>query len=183
VVVGSHVPLADAQLAALLQEPGCVGVEVQVDKVLRVLEGPLPDRMLPSLEMAWGGQLEQALASGRTPVLFTSRGEAPCAGARQRRRLGTALAGITARLAAARAPRLGYLISKGGITSHTLLAEGLAAGRVQLQGQLLPGLSLVLAGVDGDAPASLPVLTLPGNLGAAETLRRAWRRMENPDAA
>jgi len=183
VVVGSHVPLADAQLAALLEEPGCAGVEVQVEKVLRVLEGPLPDRMLRSLEQAWREGLERVLASGRTPVLFTSRGETPCSGAGERRRLGTVLAGITARLAAAQAPRLGYVLSKGGITSQTLLAEGLAVDRVQLQGQLLPGLSLVLAAQDRDGQAPLPVLTMPGNLGDGDTLRRAWRCMETPASA
>jgi uncharacterized protein YgbK (DUF1537 family) len=89
----------------------------------------------------------------------------------RRRRLGLELAALMARLAGRLAPQLGYLISKGGITSHTLLAEGLGAGAVELQGQLLPGLSVVLAG-------DLPVLTFPGNLGDGETLRQAWRLME-----
>jgi len=82
-----------------------------------------------------------------------------------------------ARLAAALAPQLGYLISKGGITSHTLLAEGLGVAQVELQGQLLPGLSLVLTPAEAPVPR-LPVLTFPGNLGEAETLRQAWRLME-----
>ena len=72
-----------------------------------------------------------------------------------------------ARLVAAVAPQLGYLISKGGITTHTLLADGLQCDQVELQGQLLPGLSLVLAG-------DLPVVTFPGNLGDPETLHQAW---------
>jgi uncharacterized protein YgbK (DUF1537 family) len=79
------------------------------------------------------------------------------------------------------APQLGYLISKGGITTQTLLAEGLALTVVALQGQLLPGLSLVLAGPSPPPPgggAPLPVLTFPGNLGDDGTLREAWRRME-----
>lgn len=82
-----------------------------------------------------------------------------------------------ARLAAALAPGLGYVISKGGITTHTLLADGLALASVELQGQLLPGLSLVLTPADGPEPG-LPVLTFPGNLGDAQTLRQAWRCME-----
>jgi len=95
----------------------------------------------------------------------------------QRRRLGDALAALMARLAAALAPQLGYLISKGGITTHTLLADGLGLARVELQGQLLPGLSLVLTPGDGVVP-DLPVLTFPGNLGDPKTLRAAWRWME-----
>ena len=177
VLVGSHVPLADAQLARLLADPGCVGVELLVDRVQRALEGPLPDLLLASLEQEWRERLETLLAAGHTPVLFTSRGERPCRHAAERRALGLALAGLMARLAAALAPRLGYLISKGGITSHTLLADGLGLARVELQGQLLPGLSLLLTPPDAVPPA-LPVLTFPGNLGEAPTLWEAWRRME-----
>jgi uncharacterized protein YgbK (DUF1537 family) len=179
VLVGSHVPLADAQLAQLLAEPGCGGVEVQVAQLQRVLEGPVPHHLLASLEQEWHGRLLRLLESGRTPVLSTSRGELLCRHAAERRALGIALAEVMARLAASLAPRLGYLISKGGITSHTLLADGLQQTMVALQGQLLPGLSLVLPAQDAD-PASqgLPVLTMPGNLGEADTLRQAWRLME-----
>lgn len=177
VLVGSHVPLADRQLEHLLAEPGCVGVELEVAKVQRLLEGPEPVRLLASLELAWGQRLADVLAGGHTPVLFTTRGEARCRHAQERRVLGLALAGVMARLAAAVAPDLGYLISKGGITTHTLLADGLALEQVELQGQLLPGLSLVLAAPDTDQEP-LPVLTFPGNLGDDGTLREAWRWME-----
>lgn len=74
VLVGSHVPLADAQLELLLQEPDCVGLELPVAKLARVLEGPLPGPLLVSLEHDWLVQLQELLAQGRTPVLFTSRG-------------------------------------------------------------------------------------------------------------
>ena len=177
VLVGSHVPLADAQLAVLLETPACVGVEIPVAKVARVVEGPAPQELLASLECQWLSELQAVLAAGATPVLFTSRGELHCASAAQRRRLGTALAGLMARLAAQLAPKLGYVISKGGITSHTLLADGLGARAVELQGQLLPGLSLVLTPADAPVPA-LPVLTFPGNLGEAQTLRQAWELLQ-----
>ncbi len=177
VLVGSHVPLADAQLQRLLAEPGCGGVELPVAKLARVLEGPAPDALLTSLEAQWGEQLEALLASGRTPVLFTSRGEQVCRHTEERRRLGQELAGLMARLAARLAPRLGYLISKGGITSHTLLADGLDLEWVDLQGQLLPGLSLVRVPAAGPAE-NLPVLTFPGNLGDGDSLAQAWALME-----
>jgi uncharacterized protein YgbK (DUF1537 family) len=77
-----------------------------------------------------------------------------------------------ARLVAALTPELGYVISKGGITTHTLLADGLDLDHVLLQGQLRPGLSLVLA-------ADLPVVTFPGNLGDGETLLQSWQLLEN----
>jgi len=177
VMVGSHVPLADAQLERLLAEPGCRGLELPVAKLARVLEGPLTGPLLASLERDWLVELRATLAAGRTPVLFTSRGELACASVPARRRLGAGLAACMARLAGALAPQLGYLISKGGTTSHALLADGLGLGAVELQGQLLPGLSVLLTPVEA-AAAALPVLTFPGNLGGAGTLRQAWRLME-----
>jgi uncharacterized protein YgbK (DUF1537 family) len=49
---------------------------------------------------------------------------------------------------------------------------------VELQGQLLPGLSLVLTPAEA-AVAGLPVLTMPGNLGDADSLVQAWALLEN----
>ncbi len=177
VVVGSHVPLADHQLAQLLQEPACEGVEIPVAKLARVLDGPAAPELIRSLERSWLEQLQAALDRGRTPVMFSSRGELVCASAEERRRFGLELAALMARLAAALAPQLGLIISKGGITTHTLLADGLGLDWVELQGQLLPGLSVVLTPSDATVPG-LPVITFPGNLGDASGLRQAWRLME-----
>ena len=185
VLVGSHVTLADAQLAALLAEPACGGVELEVAKVDRVLAGPLPDRLLPSLESGWLERLQAVLTRGQTPVLFTSRGELACRSPAERRALGEALASLMARIAAQLAPQLGYLISKGGITSQTLLAHGLDLAVLRLEGQLLPGLSLLRpagAGVP-QALAGLPLITFPGNLGDGQTLLESWRLMEGRGSA
>jgi uncharacterized protein YgbK (DUF1537 family) len=182
VLVGSHVPLADAQLAHLLAaEPGCALVELDVAKLQRLLEGPAPAELLASLEAAWLARLQAVLAAGRTPVLASSRGELHCASSAERRRLGLALAALMARLAGALAPGLGCVISKGGITSHSLLADGLGCSAVELQGQLLPGLSLVLTGPEATVP-DLPVLTCPGNLGDAATLHQALTLIERAPA-
>jgi uncharacterized protein YgbK (DUF1537 family) len=177
VVVGSHVPLADQQLEQLLQEPACEGVEIPVAKLARVLDGPAAAELIWSLERSWLEQLQTALDQGRTPVLFSSRGELVCASAQERRRFGLELAALMARLTSALAPQLGLIISKGGITTHTLLADGLGLDWVELQGQLLPGLSVVLTPADATVPG-LPVMTFPGNLGDASGLSQAWRLME-----
>ena len=178
VLVGSHVPLADSQLERLLAQPACAGVELDVALVARLLAAPEPGHQLAALAADLAAQLQRLLVPGQTPVLFTSRGEFSCRDATERWALGEALASLMGRLAGRLAPGLGYLISKGGITSHTLLADGLALDRVELQGQLLPGLSLVLTPAEA-AVAGLPVLTMPGNLGDADSLVQAWALLEN----
>ena len=183
VVVGSHVSLADEQLKSLLANEGCRGIELPVARIARVLEGGSPDLLLPDLEAEWRSQLEQALEEGLTPVLFSSRGEllfgAGAAAAARRLRFGMELASLMARLLAAVAPRLGYLISKGGITTGTLLVEGLGLEAVQLEGQLLPGLSLVRAMETAtemtEQIRALPVITFPGNLGTEHSLKDTWQ--------
>ena len=176
VVVGSYVPLADQQLERLLQDPGCHGLELPVRRIARVLEGGTPDLLLADLEREWLQQLREMLAGDATPVLYSSRGELGFASLPQRRHFSLQLAQVMARLAAALAPDLGYLISKGGTTTQTLLSKGLGLTAVQLEGQLLPGLSLVRPSEGRNA--GLPILTFPGNLGSADTLRDAWQRME-----
>jgi len=176
VLVGSHVPLSDRQLERLLAEAGCEGVELPVAAYL-------PDELPELLEAQLLARLRTVLAAGRTAVLFTSRGERLPGAGGARRRLGLRLAAAMARLAAALAGELGYLISKGGITSHTLLADGLGLAMLELQGQLLPGLSLVLPAQASGPAAGLPVLTFPGNLGDADTLVEAWRWLETGQAA
>ena len=176
VMVGSYVPLADQQLTCLLKEPECLGIELPVRRIARVLDGPTPDWLLDDLQRDWLEQISGALEQNRTPVLYTSRGELAFASEAAGRRFARELAALMGRLAAAVAPRLGYLISKGGITTQTLLARGLALESVQLEGQLLPGLSLVRPSTG--PLADLPILTFPGNLGSAGTLLEAWQRMQ-----
>ena len=183
VVVGSHVSLADQQLKSLLANERCRGIDLPVARIARVLEGGSPDLLLPDLEAEWRSQLEQALEEGLTPVLFSSRGEllfgVGAAALVRRLRFGMELASLMARLLAGLAPRLGYLISKGGITTGTLLAEGLGLEAVQLEGQLSPGLSLVRAietATDMTEPMrALPVITFPGNLGTEHSLKETWQ--------
>ena len=162
-------------------------MEFPVARVARILEGGTPDLLLPDLEKELQGFIEAVLRSGRTPVLFTSRGELHFgsgeAAAELRLIFGMQLARVMARLVASLVPKLGYVISKGGITTATLLRDGFDLSSVDLEGQLLPGLSLVMAMVGSDRSAefsvALPVVTFPGNLGDPETLREAWLLMEN----
>ena len=160
----------------LLRDPRCIGLELPVRRIARVLAGGTQDLLLADLEREWCEQLQALLQSGRTPVLFTSRGEIRLASASEGRLLSQTLARLMGRLAKAVVPGLGYLISKGGITTQTLLADGLGLEAVELEGQLMPGLSLVRPSV-GVAQA-LPILTFPGNLGTDSSLFEAWQWMQ-----
>jgi uncharacterized protein YgbK (DUF1537 family) len=72
---------------------------------------------------------------------------------------------------------LGFLISKGGITSNDVLSEGLALARSRVLGQVLPGCSVVRCPDDHPRHPGLPVVIFPGNVGDDGALALAYRRM------
>ena len=92
-------------------------------------------------------------------------------------RFGVFLAQLMGRLVNRISDRLGYIICKGGITTHILISEGLKIKFVKLKGQILPGLSVVCS-CDKDK-SKLPIITFPGNLGDKGTLLESLKIMES----
>ena len=72
---------------------------------------------------------------------------------------------------------IGYLVSKGGITSNVILSNGLKANYVYLQGQIITGISLVTLKLENEE--NLPIVTFPGNIGSQESLVTVWKILEN----
>ena len=170
ILVGSHQPGADRQLATLLTTPSVKGLEIPLE---RLEHGPDPS-LAPALAAALRYILHQEC---RTVVLYTSRGERLRGDEAGQLALAEAVAELQETLLAPLCPGLGYVISKGGSTSDTLLRHGLGLDRVVLRGQVMPGISLV----QPPAPQGqirLPVICVPGNMGTDETLLDLHRLME-----
>ncbi|HUX19396.1 MAG TPA: nucleotide-binding domain containing protein, partial [Acidithiobacillus sp.] len=70
-----------------------------------------------------------------------------------------------------------YLISKGGITSNDVLSSGLALRMARVMGQILPGCSVVACPADHPRYPGMPVVIFPGNVGDADSLALARRRL------
>jgi len=72
---------------------------------------------------------------------------------------------------------IGYLISKGGITTNSILSKGINADYVYLEGQILTGISVVTYKLKNDE--KLPIVTHPGNIGPKDSLVNIWKVFEN----
>jgi uncharacterized protein YgbK (DUF1537 family) len=72
---------------------------------------------------------------------------------------------------------LGFLISKGGITSNDVLSSGLALRTSRVVGQILPGCSVVRCPADHPRYPQLPVVIFPGNVGGEDALAEAYARL------
>ncbi len=178
VVVGSHVELADQQLEVLLQHDQCIGVEIPVKKIVSLYQGGFPDISLRDLEKLLSEELDSIMTTNKTPVLYTSRGEIEFNSAKERLSFGVELAELIARIVRKLEAKLGYIISKGGITTQFILLKGFELSQVNLQGQILPGLSVVCP-EKKNRGEELPIITFPGNLGDKYTLLNTWKIMES----
>ncbi len=169
IVVGSHVRKTTEQLERLLQEPGLEAIEVDVD----ACAGDAGSRQLPAI-------LQRAAAAhdkGLDVVIYTSRSERRFADQAARLAFGEGVSAFLMAVVRGLPEDLGFLISKGGITSNDVLSSGLALRMARVMGQILPGCSVVTCPADHPRTPNLPVVIFPGNVGDAEGLALVRRRL------
>jgi uncharacterized protein YgbK (DUF1537 family) len=168
VVVGSHVRKTTAQLERLLAEPGTVGVEVAVDR--------LPQGRTELLAEV-SRTVAEAHVEGKTPVVFTSRVERLFPDQAARLAFGEEVSALLMDIVRALPRTLGYLVSKGGITSNDVLSQALALRTSRVLGQVIPGCSVVRCPPDHPRFPDLPVVVFPGNVGDEAALATVYRRL------
>ena len=177
IMVGSHVQLATDQLEFLLQDKSCEAVEISVSKLSDIfaLEDEDCRQEMLEMELILLLKIYKILDNKKIPVLYTTRKEMKFSSRAIRMKFGLELAEFMAILVGKITHKLGYIISKGGITTQLLLQKGLNYNQVNLKGQILPGLSIVQS---NSGHNNLPVVTFPGNLGNKKTLLESFRLME-----
>ncbi len=176
IMVGSHVKLATDQLEVLLKDDSCEGLEIPVSKLADIFAlEDFQDEIL-ELEEILLSRIDNILDIKKVPVLYTSREEMKFSSHSKRMNFGLELAEFMAILVGKISNKLGYIISKGGITTQLLLKKGLNFNHLDLKGQILPGLSIVKSNSN---QYDMPVVTFPGNLGNEKTLLESFRLMES----
>lgn len=172
VIVGSHVKKTTEQLQSLLQESGVVGVEINVSDLLA--DSPIKGEDLLSGILAKVTKIHQA---GKTPVVYTSRQELSFSDVETRLKFGAAVSSLLMDIVQGLPADIGFLISKGGITSNDVLSTGLGITAARIVGQILPGCSIVLTPKDHRRFPNLPVVLFPGNVGDARGLATVYQRL------
>jgi uncharacterized protein YgbK (DUF1537 family) len=110
-------------------------------------------------------------------VIFTSRAERTFADQATRLAFGDRVSAFLMAVVRGLPGTLGFLISKGGITSNDVLSTGLALASSRVLGQILPGCSVVRCPADHPRYPDLPVVIFPGNVGDEEALAEVFRRL------
>jgi uncharacterized protein YgbK (DUF1537 family) len=168
VIVGSHVPKTTRQLHELLKMPGVAAIEVDVQRL------PHEHTQLRAEVLA---RAEALHAAGRTAVVYTSRRERQFADQQARLIFGEQVSGFLMDVVHGLPTSLGFLVSKGGITSNDVLSSGLALRTARLLGQILPGVSVVRCPPTHVRFANMPVVIFPGNVGDDHALATVLERL------
>ncbi len=174
VIVGSHVKKTTAQLGQLLKMPGISPIEVDVERLDEMRDALLRDTLLAC---------ELSHARGLTPVVYTSRVEKQFPDQTTRLAFGDRVSAFLMDVVRNLPESIGFLISKGGITSNDVLSKGLALRTSRVLGQILPGCSVVRCPADHPRYPDLPVVIFPGNVGDDNALASAYARLTGMVAA
>ena len=177
IVVGSYVELTTLQLNKVLEISLCKPIEINVFKLYEFFK--IGDNLnLNSLKKLILNSIRQNLIRESIPVLYTSREIISPIDKNDLIQFQLFLSAFIAEIVSAIKNEIGYLISKGGITTNTIISEGLKADSVYLEGQILPGISLVTFNLLKQK-GKLPIVTFPGNMGNKMSLVQALEILEN----
>jgi uncharacterized protein YgbK (DUF1537 family) len=172
VIVGSHVKKTTDQLERLLEEPNTVRIEINVSHLLEDSPQNRNQLLDETLE-----KIRTAHEDGKTPVIYTSREELKFANTELRLEFGAAVSTLLMDILRGMPADIGFLISKGGITSNDVLSTGLSLKSVRQIGQIIPGCSVVKTEADHPLFPNLPVVLFPGNVGDNNALATAYKRL------
>lgn len=171
IIVGSHVKKTTQQLNQLLQQPDIVGIEIDVT----ILRDNLQNR--GEIITSALTKIKETLDNNLTPVIYTSRQELSFPDIETRLEFGKQVSAVLMDIVRSLPSDIGFLISKGGITSNDVLSDGLALNQARLLGQILAGCSVIITPENHHLFPNLPVVLFPGNVGDENALVTAYQRL------
>jgi uncharacterized protein YgbK (DUF1537 family) len=172
IIIGSHVKKTTEQLNQLLITPGIVGVQIDVSQLIDD-DASVRTQLLATIL----DRINTIHTDGNTPAIYTSRKELTFNSIQTRLQFGEAVSTLLMDIVRALPSDIGFLISKGGITSNDTLSKGLALPTARLLGQILPGCSAIVTPPTHPQFPNLPVVLFPGNVGDADALATAYQRL------
>jgi len=176
IIVGSYVELSTIQLNNLLEISNCNPVELDVFEFFKITSSDNNQKRRNLFKNKFLKEIRFSFEKGKTPVLFTSR-KFMSLDSSEIFNFYNLLACFIAELVSELKYEIGYLISKGGITTNLILSKGLNADYVYLEGQIFTGISVVTYNLKNGE--KLPIVTHPGNIGTNDSLVNIWEVFEN----
>ena len=177
IIIGSYTDISTNQFKKLLEFDCFKPIEIDVEKFYKINVSKDKETEIYKLKNFILEKIRITLKNCFTPVIYTSRKEKNLENNLDQMNFYNSLSFFVAEIVADIKHEIGYLISKGGITSNTILNSSFNVDYVYLEGQICSGISLVKVKLINNN--YLPVITFPGNLGNDYSLKDVWQVIEN----
>ncbi|MBN2396036.1 MAG: four-carbon acid sugar kinase family protein [Candidatus Atribacteria bacterium] len=169
-VIGSYVHQTTLQLQKLIGMTSVVPLEIDIHRFSK-------EKDYQYLLSDFKKKISFHLEKNETPVVFTSRQEVYLNSKKERFLLGQKISNFLAEIVKDLNPKPAFLVAKGGITSHQILAKGLLIKQSRVLGQILPGIPVVSL-PDKHFYPSLPFIIFPGNVGDQNALVDIFNKLK-----
>ncbi len=178
IIIGSYTEISTNQLKKILELSSFEDIELNVEKFYKIHVSQDKETKSFNFKKLILERIRTSIKNCHIPVVFTSRKEQVFANNYDQIDFNNSLSLFIAEIVSDIKYEIGYLISKGGITSNTILNSSFNIDYVYLEGQICSGISLVKARLI-DNNNDLPVITFPGNFGSDYSLKEVWQAIEN----
>jgi uncharacterized protein YgbK (DUF1537 family) len=167
-IAGSYVPKTTAQIKQLTDGGRIRSIEVDVNEVV--------GRDNPGLLQEIVNETDSLIASGEDVLIYTSRELVSSDNEEENLRIGRSVSGFLVDIVRGLGVSPGYVVAKGGITSHEVALSGLGVKRAMVAGQALPGVPVwdISAGTGGDG---MKYIVFPGNVGGDDALLQLYNKL------
>ncbi|MBN1107297.1 MAG: hypothetical protein JXA55_00940 [Bacteroidales bacterium] len=160
IVAGSYTNKTTSQINELCRHSDIIKAEISVRRILTSPEAYMSELI---------NFTDMQLSSGKNVMLATERNYYNSGTDSENQKMSAIISLFLAGIVAGLESLPGTIISKGGITSHHIMREGLGVRHAEVLGQIEPGVPLLRLPASGKAPGSYFVI-FPGNVGEEDTL-------------
>lgn len=172
IIVGSYVATTTQQLKYLLETNSNLSpIEIDIPQVLR-----LEDTKPLSIQIA--RQIDHAIDSGQSVVLYTSRNLISAKTDLEKQHIGKRVSHILTSIIRQIQIQPSFLLTKGGITSSDVATKGLGIKRAIVLGQIIKGVPVWQLGEETKFPNSVQII-FPGNVGEVSSLAEIVKKLSS----
>lgn len=167
IIVGSYVKKTTEQLNYLLgQETMLTSIEISIQKIFDCFSDYI-NEVATSMNLG--------LANGTSVVVYTERQYRRNLSTQDGSKINSMVSLFLSKIVNQLELKPGFIISKGGITSHDIAASGLKVTKAKVLGQLIAGVPIWKL-KDGTFP-SMEYIVFPGNVGSEDSLYDAYNKL------
>ena len=163
IVVGSYVKKSTEQLECLKKRAALDVLELDIEQILK--------RSASYLELVIDEIKNKNIK--HTLIIITPREEKKFKSREKRLSAGRKISEFLAEVIEKYPIKPSFIIAKGGITSHIVLAEGLKIDKARVMGQILPGVPVIRLPVNHRF-GPIPFVIFPGNVGEENSLFKVY---------